>query len=49
MDVNMKCPGEGESRMVKEVEVTVGVRESPGLSGETSVFKVTLRLVAECE
>lgn len=48
LDVNMKCPGEGETRMVKEVEIEVGVRESPGITGETSVFRSTIRLVAEC-
>ena len=49
MDVNIKCPGPGESRILKEVEISVGVRESPGITGETSIFKSTIRLVAECE
>lgn len=48
MDMNIRCPGEGAKNTTKEVEVSVGVRESPGLSGETSIFRVTIRLVAEC-
>lgn len=48
MDVTMKCPGEGAAPVTKEAEISVGVRESPGLSGETSVFRLLIRLVAEC-
>ena len=48
MDVAMKCPVEGEAPITKEVEVSVGVVESPGISGETSVFRVVIRLVAAC-
>ena len=48
LDVNMKCPGAGEMAIKKDIEISVGVRESPGLSGETSVFRSYIRLVAEC-
>jgi len=48
LDITMKCPGSGEAPITKEQEVSVGVRESPGISGETSVFRVLIRLVAEC-
>lgn len=48
MDMNIRCPTEGAAPIIKEVEVSVGVRESPGLSGETSIFRVNIRLVAEC-
>ena len=49
MDVSMKCPGPGETAIRKDVEVSVGVRESPGVSGETSIFRLNVRLLAECE
>ncbi len=49
MDVNLKCPGPGEVPLKQDVEVSVGVRESPGISGETSIFRSYIRLVAECE
>lgn len=48
MDVAMKCPGEGGQPVTKETEISVGVRESPGISGETSIFRSVVRLVAEC-
>lgn len=48
LDVAMKCPGVGEMPLTRESEISVGVRESPGVTGETSVFRVVVRLVAEC-
>ena len=48
LDVTMKCPGDGEAPISKETEISVGVRESPGISGETSVFRVLIRLTAAC-
>lgn len=49
VDITMKCPGPGEAVVTKESEISVGVRESPGISGETSIFRVVLRLEAACE
>lgn len=48
LDIAIKCPAEGAAPITKEAEISVGVRESPGLSGETSVFRLLIRLVAEC-
>jgi hypothetical protein len=48
LDVALKCPGEGEQPLRKDIEVSVGVVESPGIAGETSVFRVVLRLTSEC-
>ncbi len=48
LDVAIKCPGAGELPVTKEAEISVGVRESPGVSGETSIFRVVVRLEAEC-
>jgi hypothetical protein len=49
VDITMKCPGPGEAAVTKESEISVGVRESPGISGETSIFRVVLRLEAACD
>ena len=49
LDVAMKCPGPGEAPISKDVEVSVGVVESPGIAGETSIFRLVLRLEATCE
>jgi len=49
LDVNLKCPAAGETPVKKDVEVSVGVRESPGLSGETSIFRSYIRLVVACD
>jgi len=48
LDVAMKIPADGAQAVTKEAEISVGVRESPGISGETSIFRVLIRLVAEC-
>ena len=48
LDINLKCPGPGGAPASKDVEVSVGVRESPGISGETSIFRLNMRLTAEC-
>jgi hypothetical protein len=48
LDVSLKCPGPGEMPVTKETEVSVGVRESPGISGETSIFRVVVHLEAAC-
>jgi hypothetical protein len=47
-DVTLRCPGEGAAPIETNVEISVGVRESPGISGETSIFRLNIRLAAEC-
>ncbi|MEE4174482.1 MAG: hypothetical protein V2I57_09560 [Xanthomonadales bacterium] len=49
VDITLKSPGPGEAPISKESEISVGVRESPGISGETSIFRVVVRLEAVCE
>lgn len=49
VDVAVKVPAQGAAPITKEAEISVGVRESPGISGETSIFRVLIRLVAECD
>ena len=48
VDVTMPTPKPGEAPLTKDIEVSVGVVESPGISGETSVFRVLVRFVAAC-
>ncbi|KAA9129770.1 hypothetical protein F3N42_14030 [Marinihelvus fidelis] len=48
LDVPLHCPRAGELPVTRDVEVSVGVMESPGWMGETSVFRLRLRLMAEC-
>lgn len=48
LDIPLNCPGPGETELTKETEISVGVRESPGISGETSIFRVVLRFTAQC-
>ncbi len=47
-DISIKCPGQGALPVSQDVEISVGVRESPGISGETSIFKLNMKLTAEC-
>jgi hypothetical protein len=49
INVKMDCPGEGDDPEVLETDVSVGVRESPGLVDETAVFTLRVRLVASCD
>lgn len=48
LDVPIHCPEAGELPVTRDVEVSVGVMESPGFMGESSIFRLQLRLVAEC-
>ena len=49
--INLKiaCPGEGNDPEVLETDISVGVRESPGIRDETAVFTLRVRLVASCD
>ena len=48
IDVYLDCPGPGEESLVHDREISVGVVESPGISGETSVITLKVRLVLGC-
>ncbi len=43
LDVTLDCPQPGEDPLVHDHDVSVGVVESPGLTGETSIFSVKVR------
>ena len=48
LDTYLNCPGPGEEPLVHDGEISVGVIESPGLTGETSIFTLKFRLVLSC-
>ncbi len=48
IDLTMKCPRPGETPMVHEQEISVGVVESPGITGETSIITLMIRLELCC-
>ncbi|NIP18186.1 MAG: hypothetical protein GWM87_08545 [Xanthomonadales bacterium] len=49
VNFHMPSPAPGEAPITKDTEVSVGVRESPGLMDETAVFTLKVRLVARCD
>jgi hypothetical protein len=46
INFHMPSPSPGSAPIVRETEVSVGVRESPGLMDETAVLTLALRLEA---
>lgn len=48
IDLHLDCPKPGEDPRVFEKEVSVGVVESPGITGETSIITLMIRLVLSC-
>lgn len=48
IDVCLDCPKPGEDPRVYDKEISVGVVESPGITGETSIITLKVRLVLCC-
>jgi hypothetical protein len=48
IDTHLDCPGPGEEPLVRDGEISVGVVESPGVTGETSILTLKIRLVLSC-
>jgi len=48
IDLNLDCPKPGESPRTYDKEISVGVVESPGITGETSIVTLKVRLVISC-
>jgi hypothetical protein len=48
IDVYLDCPGPGEDPRVFEKEISVGVVESPGITGETSIITLKVQLILSC-
>ena len=44
IDLHLSCPKPGENSRVHEQEISVGVVESPGITGETSILTLLIRL-----
>ena len=44
IDLTLKCPKPGKTPRVHDHEVSVGVVESPGITGETSILTLLVRL-----
>ena len=49
INFHMPSPSDGSAPIVRETEVSVGVRESPGLMDETAVLTLKLRLEASSD
>ena len=49
IDTYLECPGPDEEPLVRNGEISVGVIESPGITGETSIITLKIRLVLACE
>ena len=48
IDLCLDCPGPGEDPRVHDREISVGVVESPAITGETSIITLKVRLVLTC-
>jgi hypothetical protein len=48
-ELRIDCPGPGGGKVTKEVDIAVGVRESPGILPKTAVFTVRVRLTLACD
>jgi hypothetical protein len=48
-ELRIECPGPGGGKVTKELDISVGVRESPGIVPKTAIFTVRVRLGLACE
>ena len=48
IDLCLDCPRPGEDPRTYDKEISVGVVESPGITGETSIITLKVRLVIFC-
>jgi len=48
IDLCLDCPKQGESPRAFEKEISVGVVESPGITGETSIITLKVQLILSC-
>jgi hypothetical protein len=48
IDLSLKCPKPDEKPRAHEQEISVGVVESPGITGETSIVTLLIRLELSC-
>jgi len=48
IDLCLDCPEPGQASRVSEHEISVGVVESPGMTGEASIITLKVQLVLYC-
>ena len=46
-DIRVEMPGPLDARLVREVDIAAGVRESPGIRNKNSVFTLRVRFTVE--
>jgi len=49
VDTYLDCPNPGEPPLVRDGQISVGVVESPGITGVSSIVTLQVRLVLSCE
>lgn len=49
LNMHMPSPSPGAAPISREIELSVGVRESPGLMDETAILSLQLKLVASAD
>ena len=49
MEFKLECPGFAGGSAMKEIEISAGVRESPGILNKNSVFTVQVRFDLVCD
>ncbi len=49
VNFHMPAPSPGDAPISRETNVSVGVRESPGIVDETAVLTLKLKLDARCD
>ena len=49
IDTYLECPGPGQPPLERDGKISVGVIESPGITGETSIITLQVRLVLSCD
>lgn len=47
-ELRIDCPGPGGGKVTKELDIEVGVRESPGIVPKTALFTARVRLTLAC-
>jgi len=48
-DLTIECPAAGRGRVTKDVDISAGVRESPGIFNRNSVFTLRVRFTLDCD
>jgi len=49
VELTLECPSPGNDPLVIEQDIQIGVVETPAITGVSSVFTITIRIVLACE